>query len=63
MGKTSNSIRNGIGLFVLGIIGIFYIADTLFAELSTAWYATILLSLITSSVGLVLLWKKGKHER
>lgn len=63
MGNISNNTRIGIGLFILGIIGIFYIADELFAELSVSWYATVLLSLVASSVGLVLLWKKGKRER
>lgn len=59
----SNSTRNGIGLFVLGIIGVFYITGELFTEFSVGWYTSIGLSLVASSVGLMLLWKKGKDAR
>ncbi len=54
----SITLRIGIGLFVLGIVGFFYIADKLFVELSGLWYSTIIASLIMAAVGLVLLWKE-----
>ena len=54
----SVTLRIGIGLFVLGIVGILYIADKLFVEPSGLWYSTIIVSLIMATVGLVLLWKE-----
>lgn len=63
----SITLRIGIGLFVLGLVGFFYIADTLFVELSGLWYSTIIASLIVAVVGLALLWKewglKGRKSR
>ncbi len=54
----SRALRIGTGLFVLGIVGLFYIADKLFVQLSGLWYSTIIASLIMAVVGLVLLWKE-----
>lgn len=63
MGKITGNIQLGIGLFILGIIGIFYLADKFFMGYSAGWYVTIIVSLVISGTGLVMLWKKGKHER
>jgi len=54
----SVTLRIGIGLFVLGVVGCLYIADKFFVELSGLWYSTIIASLIVAVVGLVLLWKE-----
>ncbi len=52
------TLRIGIVLFVLGVVGIFYIADKFFVEPSGLWYSTIIVSFIMAAVGLALLWKE-----
>jgi len=54
----SITLRIGIALFVLGLVGFFYLADKLFVEFSGLWYSTIIVSLVMAAVGLVLLWKE-----
>ena len=54
----SITVRIGIVLFVLGVVGFFYIADKLFVEPSGPWYSTMIASLIMAAVGLALLWKE-----
>ncbi|MFC2036112.1 hypothetical protein ACFLUJ_08365 [Chloroflexota bacterium] len=60
----STTVQIGIGLFVLGIVGFFFIADKLFVELSGLWYSTIVAFLVIAIVGLALLWKEwGPRSR
>ena len=54
----SITLRIGIILFVLGVVGVLYIADKFFVDPSGLWYSTIIASLIMAVVGLALLWKE-----
>ena len=59
----SRALRIGIGLFVLGVIGVFYLADELFPSYSGAWNGTVIISLIMAAIGLLLLWKEWGRKR
>ena len=58
----SKMLKISIGLFVLGIIGLFYIAD-LCVEHSVLWYSVIIVSLILLIVGLIILWTEWGGKR
>ncbi|MFC1991834.1 hypothetical protein ACFLVC_03835 [Chloroflexota bacterium] len=59
----SKTVKIGTGLLLLGIAGFFYFADTFFATDSGLWYFTIIASIITATVGLVLVWKEWPQRR
>jgi len=54
----SDIAKIGITLFILGIAGFFYFADSFFEAQSGLWYFTTIASLLISVGGLVLLWKE-----
>ena len=54
----SITVRIGIGLFIVGVVGVFYIADKLFVPHSGFWYSVLITSLIMATVGLGLVWKE-----
>ena len=58
------TLKISIGLFILGIIGFFYISE-LCVEYSIPWYAVMIVSLVMITVGVVLLWVNwgGKKKR
>ncbi len=58
----SKTLKIGIGLFVLGIIGFFYISD-LYVRNSALWYSVIIVSLIMAIVGLILFWVEWGGKR
>ena len=58
----SVTLRISIALFVLGVVGFFYIADKLFVEFSGLWYSTMIVSLVMAVVGLALLWKEWSRK-
>ncbi len=58
----SKMLKISIGLFILGMIGLFYITD-LCVEYSVLWYSVIIVSLILIIVGLIMLWTEWGGKR
>jgi hypothetical protein len=58
----TKTLKIGIGLFLLGIIGFFYSSE-LSVWHSVLWYSIIIVSLIMATIGIILVWIEWGGKR
>ncbi|MFC1899033.1 hypothetical protein ACFLXP_01685 [Chloroflexota bacterium] len=51
----SKTAKVGIGLFIVGLVGLFFLAD-IFQTGSTIWYYVIVISSILITVSVIMFW-------